>query len=228
MLGIPTFAAGESSTEPPFHNVVARYDIISGDQQYGAPGQMLSTPLVVRVVNPLGEPVPGEFINFVVTTGGGSVYGGSTMTNEDGVAHEWWILGSAGPNAIEVRAVDGNTGEKKVYATFTAEAVASAPVDTIPMTPPPPVVRTEPLTRDTFNVAATWGVTPGATSYEWTASSDNKMWSASGSATATSQNFKTPILSKSSYSFCIRSVDEAQRRSPSTCVAYKATKPRGR
>jgi len=101
--------------------------IAGGNGQSGLPGQQLGDPIVVRVEKTQGKrtiPASGVVVNFVVTQGGGSVYAGAGMTDEDGVASDWWTLGPIeGPNELEVRAVHGAEGVKEVYGTFTATAI---------------------------------------------------------------------------------------------------------
>jgi hypothetical protein len=98
-------------------------DIVSGDAQSAQANTELPNPLVVRVTNDRGRPVGDQIVNFRVVSGGGSVYAGSGITNRDGLAQEWWTLGSTGVQRLEVRAVDPATGEKKVYGQFAATFV---------------------------------------------------------------------------------------------------------
>lgn len=102
-------------------------NIVGGNGQAGFPGQTLGAPIVVRVEKIQGKktvPASGVLVNFVVTQGGGSVYAGAGLTDDDGVASDWWTLGpNEGPNALEVRAVHGAAGVKEVYGTFTATAM---------------------------------------------------------------------------------------------------------
>jgi len=67
----------------------------------------------------------GQIVNFVVASGGGSVFAGASVTNVDGVAQERWTLGlsTAEPQRVEVRAVDPSTGEPKVFGVFQATAL---------------------------------------------------------------------------------------------------------
>ncbi len=52
------------------------------------------------------------------------MFAGVRVTNKDGLAQDYWTLGpEAGENVVEVRAVDPTTGEKQVFAQFTATGV---------------------------------------------------------------------------------------------------------
>lgn len=105
------------------------FEIASGDQQVGEVGLPLPEPIVVRVRDQEGRPVAGLVVNFVVVKGGGSVFAGSANTTAEGVAQEIWTLGQSTRDSqqVEVRAVDGMTGEPHVYATFTAIPRAGPP-----------------------------------------------------------------------------------------------------
>ncbi|HEV7586995.1 MAG TPA: Ig-like domain-containing protein, partial [Longimicrobium sp.] len=106
----------------------ARLDVVSGNTQSAPAGTELPQALVVEVSDANGNPVQGQVVNFVVTAGGGHVFAGSSATNAAGVAQERWTLGTAaGPQSLEVRAVDNVTGQPLVFATFTAVAVAGPP-----------------------------------------------------------------------------------------------------
>jgi hypothetical protein len=67
-----------------------------------------------------GHPVKGQLVNFVVVEGGGTVFAGSAITDNKGVAQDYWTLGCCESQALEVRAVDPTTGKKYTYARFTA------------------------------------------------------------------------------------------------------------
>jgi len=98
-------------------------DVVSGDGQTAIVGTQL-TPLIVKVTSG-GNPVAGQVLNFRVTSGGGSVYGGTELTDAHGIAQELWTLGTKAsePQKVEVRAVESNTGAEKVFGTFTATAL---------------------------------------------------------------------------------------------------------
>ena len=114
-------ATGTDAAGPPAEMVV-----LGGDGQSGPVGEPLRDPLVVKVVDGRGKAVRGQLVNWRVTTGAGSVFAGSALTNKDGEAREWWTLGTVAgaPQSVEARAVDGETGARLVFATFTATATA--------------------------------------------------------------------------------------------------------
>ncbi|MQA92733.1 MAG: hypothetical protein GEU90_21335 [Gemmatimonas sp.] len=102
----------------------ARLDIVAGDHQTGAAGSELPDPLAVRLLDASNRAVRNQIVNFRVTAGGGSVFAGVGLTNDEGLAHERWTLGSElGVQTLEARAVDSVTGEKLLLATFEATAV---------------------------------------------------------------------------------------------------------
>jgi hypothetical protein len=98
--------------------------VVGGLEQTGPAGQELPEPIVVRVTTPDGQAAAGVLINFVVTAGGGHVFAGSALTNENGEARERWTLGTvAGDNVLEARSVDQTTGEAIVHAQIHATAI---------------------------------------------------------------------------------------------------------
>lgn len=104
-----------------------RLDVVSGNGQTAVVGTQLA-PLVVKVTTS-GNPVVNQILNFRVLSGGGSIYGGTELTDNDGIAQELWTLGTnaAQAQAVEVRAVESSSGAEKVFGTFTATAVADKP-----------------------------------------------------------------------------------------------------
>jgi Tol biopolymer transport system component len=81
--------------------------------------------LRARVTTPTGQPVPNFTLNFVVTSGGGSVFGGAEVTNAQGYAEEQWTLGPRlGPQTVEARTVNPVSGVAASYGNFTANATA--------------------------------------------------------------------------------------------------------
>jgi alpha-tubulin suppressor-like RCC1 family protein len=100
--------------------------VVSGDLQTGTVGEELPQPLVVKVVDEAGRPVRDQLVNFRVTSGGGSVFAGSAITNREGIAQERWTLGTVAGDTqqVEARAVDPETGAGVVFATFRAVGTA--------------------------------------------------------------------------------------------------------
>jgi len=86
--------------------------VVSGDNQSGPPGTELPNPLVALVDDSRGHAVRGQIVNFVVVSGGGSVFAGAAITGADGIVQERWTLGASGPQRVEARAIDGATGAK--------------------------------------------------------------------------------------------------------------------
>jgi hypothetical protein len=109
-------------------------NVVSGDGQSALANTELPDPLVVQVVDDKGKRVRDQVVNFRVVSGGGSVFAGTSLTNADGIAQEWWTLGASGTQRVEVRAVDPTTGEKRIFATFNATIT----------TPPPPPITPDP------------------------------------------------------------------------------------
>ena len=81
----------------------------------------LGKPLVVRVRDAQGQPVPGFAVAFRVLTGQGTLKG-VTPTNDQGLAQATWTLGpKTGPQSVEA------SGQGLTPVVFTAEAQPGAP-----------------------------------------------------------------------------------------------------
>ncbi|HEU0012876.1 MAG TPA: Ig-like domain-containing protein, partial [Longimicrobium sp.] len=124
--------AGAAACEDPSGSKAgppANLDVVSGNNQAGPAGAELPDPLVVKVTDERGRPVKGQLVNFRVTAGGGTVFASAGITNADGIAQERWTLGTqaGSTQTVEARAIDSDTGEPLVFATFTATATAAAP-----------------------------------------------------------------------------------------------------
>lgn len=75
---------------------------LSGDAQTGAVGAVLADSLVVRLVDPLGNPVPGVAVRWQVSPYGGTLSPLPSVTRADGTAKVAWTLGvSRGPAQVQ-------------------------------------------------------------------------------------------------------------------------------
>lgn len=97
------------------------FTIVGGNGQSAPVNTRLPVALRSRVTTPSGQPVPNFVLNFVVTSGGGSVFGGAEETNSSGYAEEVWTLGPRlGPQTVEARTVNPWSGVAADYGEFTA------------------------------------------------------------------------------------------------------------
>jgi hypothetical protein len=110
-LVLPTGGSDGSPASSP-----AELQMVTGDGQVGAPGSPLSLPIVVKLLDQDGNPMPGQPVAWVISTGGGTVVPQSPTTDENGMASAAWTLGSEGPNSLNavVSGIDP--------VTFTATA----------------------------------------------------------------------------------------------------------
>jgi hypothetical protein len=98
--------------------------VVSGNAQSAPVKTTLPAPLRVQVLDASGHPVPNFVVNFIVTSGGGHVFGGAEETDTQGEAYEIWTLGPRlGPQTVDVRAVDRFTGVANTFGHFTATAL---------------------------------------------------------------------------------------------------------
>jgi len=118
---------GSTATPVVVDKAIASIVVYQGDTQSAAVGTELPNPLVAQILNKAGLVIVGQTVNFRVAVGGGAVFAGAATSDASGYVRERWTLGTvAGPQKVEVRAVDSN-GAAVVFATFNATAVAGAP-----------------------------------------------------------------------------------------------------
>lgn len=78
--------------------------MISGNNQSGNPNQQLPNPLIVKVVDNIGNAFPNIPVHFSISQGGGTLSGYDVLTDNNGLAQVYWTLGpSAGTNNVTVR-----------------------------------------------------------------------------------------------------------------------------
>ncbi len=97
--------------------------VASGSGQSDTVRHALKAPLVVRVSDALGNPVPGVAVNWAKAAGGGTLGAATSTTGADGLASVGYTLGStAGTETVSASAA-GVTAT----ASFTMTAVPAAP-----------------------------------------------------------------------------------------------------
>ena len=121
-------AACNEVTSPRMRSPGVSLVIVSGEGQSGVVGTELAQPVVVKAVDAKGKAEPGMVVNFVVTSGGGRVYSGSAITDAQGVAADYWTIGTSTRvlQRLEVRTVHSD-GTKEVLGAFTANPLPGAP-----------------------------------------------------------------------------------------------------
>jgi hypothetical protein len=111
-------------------SVVATVDVIvtgppatlaiqGGDGQTGSAGNLLGSPVSVRLTDAINQPVPNVTVSFTVTSGGGGLSGPPAVTNAQGIASIGWVLGGTLGTQTLRAAVSG-----LAPVTFTATALA--------------------------------------------------------------------------------------------------------
>ncbi|HEX2250715.1 MAG TPA: Ig-like domain-containing protein [Gemmatimonadales bacterium] len=113
---------GGSDLTLPGDAAPAAITIHDGDGQDGVAGAELPSPIVVKVLNRRGEPVPAQLVAFSLEgeAGGGSITPES-RTNEEGLAQAVWVLGGTVGTQSAVASVFGADDLTVIF-----EAVAGA------------------------------------------------------------------------------------------------------
>ena len=103
-----------------------------GDLQSALPGSAVAVPPSVYVVDSSGIPRPGVAVTFAVKTGGGSVTGGSAVSDAQGVAKvgQWTLGPNVGTNQLSATLANGNS------VIFNANAVQTSPGVTVTIVSP--------------------------------------------------------------------------------------------
>jgi len=109
-----TFTASANAGAP------AALTVVSGTPQSGTVGQVLASPLIVKVTDTYGNPLSGVAVSFQVTAGGGILGATSATTDANGQAQTTWTPGAAGTNTV---AASVPSFPSIPAVTFTATAV---------------------------------------------------------------------------------------------------------
>jgi NACalpha-BTF3-like transcription factor len=111
--------------------------VVSGDGQVARVGTQLAAPLVVRIVDAAGRPVPAAPVTFRVVQGSGTLSSASATTAADGQAQTRWTLGTQeGPQTVQANVV-----KTPALARFNAVAtVAGSTAPAITSVSPNPVL----------------------------------------------------------------------------------------
>lgn len=100
---------------------------MQGDEQTGAVGEALGTPLIVKVVTQGQQPASGVEVAFALSDpAGGTVTPPTATTNSDGEAIAMWTLGTVPGTYTATARLVGAEGEDQV-TQFQAIAIAGAP-----------------------------------------------------------------------------------------------------
>lgn len=125
LLAALTASCGGDVTLP-VEGEAAELVLVDGNEQVGPAGTDLASPVVVRVVDVEGRPVPSIEVDFVVESGGGAVEPAAATSGSDGLATATWTLGpGAGSQRLSARTPRGGDGSL-LEVEFTATAVAGS------------------------------------------------------------------------------------------------------
>lgn len=123
LVGVVACGGGSDAVAPEPTGRAASLVVVEGEDQKAEVGKELPVAVVVRVADAQARSVGSQLINFVVVSGGGTVFAGTAQSDGGGEARERWTLGpTAGVQVLEARAIDQSTGEPIVFARIEAEA----------------------------------------------------------------------------------------------------------
>ncbi|MEX0935428.1 MAG: protein kinase [Gemmatimonadota bacterium] len=109
--------------------VPAALQVLGGEDQEGPPGETLPGPLIARVVDAGGRPVPGVPVVFDVLAGGGDAEPARTVSAEDGTAVTRWTLGESGRTQVLLARVEDVYEAQAAFDAVVVEgAVQESPV----------------------------------------------------------------------------------------------------
>jgi hypothetical protein len=121
-------SCGGADTSGPGGSVATTIAPNSATTQTEAPGTQVAELPSVLVKDGSGAPMTGVPVTFAVTSGGGSITGGSATTNSAGIATVGsWTLGAAGGNTLS--ATTGTLAAVKFTACGTAIHTLGSTVD---------------------------------------------------------------------------------------------------
>lgn len=144
--------------------------LVDGASQTALAGAAVEVPPTVMVTH-RGEPLAGVKVTFAITAGGGTLHGATQVTNAHGIARpDAWVLGPAGPQAVEARLDEGEAAPVlftavssngtplafSVARTNTPQGVVALPVEQTPR-----VRVIDHLGRGVPDVAVSWTITAG-------------------------------------------------------------------
>src|SRR2546425_898648 len=197
--------------------------VVSGDNQSGPPGTELPDPLVALVEDSRAHAVRGQIVNFVVVSGGGSVFAGAAITGGDGIVQERWTLGASGPQRVEARAIDNATGAKLTFAIFTATLTDVQPpvVSNVATSPASPTAGTPFDITATVSDAATGGSNIAAATYAVDGGPPVAMVAQDGAFNQPTEAVLAhvpPFATGGSHNFCVTGSDAAGNVSSPSCI----------
>src|SRR5437667_6740614 len=196
--------------------------VVSGNNQTGPPGTELPAPIVALVEDSRGHAVKGQIVNFVVVSGGGSVFAGAAITSADGIVQERWTLGFSGPQQVEARAVDNATGAKITFATFTATLTDVQPpvVSDVATSPANPTAGTPFYLTDTVSDAATGGSNIASATYSVDGGAPVAMSARDGAFDQQNEAVlaHVTVASAGSHVVCVTGRDAAGNVSSPSCI----------
>lgn len=150
---------------------------VAGNGQQAETGATLADPVVAKVTDRFGNALANVNVEWLTTSGGGSIYG--LHTDDAGLSQGTWTLGDPGAQTAEARV--GGATPIEFAATATDTATSSPPP------PPAPVVTTVTVSPNatTLDVGGTATLSAQARDQNGNVMSATFSWSSSNTSVAT-------------------------------------------
>jgi CARDB protein/leishmanolysin len=130
--------------------VAAAVTIVSGDAQTAITGETLTTPVVVRVTDQGGAPIPGETVTFTPGAESGTVSVASAASDANGEASTVWTLGGSFGGQTLTASISGGAS-----ASIGAIAQSATPISDLKTGGSVIVTRSDPSSLETVEVQFT-------------------------------------------------------------------------
>ncbi|MGQ0539494.1 MAG: hypothetical protein ACT4R6_11135 [Gemmatimonadaceae bacterium] len=131
LMALSMGACRDARSGNPFEpgaSIVARLEKVSGDGQSQIVNRVLIGPLVVRAIAADGTPVAAAPIVFSSLEGGSFQGGNRVLTDANGRASIWWVMGQKAGEQTTTVIIDGEVRANPIPGlTFRANALADKP-----------------------------------------------------------------------------------------------------
>lgn len=105
----------------------ASIQVVAGDSQAGVVNTLLPDPLVFRLVDRAGAPIPGRRLHFTVTDGDGAVESSWSLTDTQGMVQVRWTLGPLVASSHRLRVSTSASTDQGSHAVLVSATARPGP-----------------------------------------------------------------------------------------------------